>query len=55
MAKLLSQIISKKISEIMEAGEEQQGFRRNISTEDAIFVLRQLTEKIVEYEKPLFL
>lgn len=55
MAKLLSQIISTKILETIRVSEEQHGFRRNKPTVDAIFILRQLTEKAVEYEKLLFL
>lgn len=35
--------------------EEQQGFRHNRSSTDTIFILRQLIEKSIEYDKPLFL
>jgi len=31
--------------------EEQQGFRKNRSTTDAIFIIRQIVEKSIEYEK----
>jgi len=34
--------------------EEQQEFRFNRSTVDAIFILRQMIEKSIEFNKPLF-
>lgn len=35
--------------------EEQHGFRRNRSTIDAIFIVRQMIEKSIEYNKPIFM
>ena len=55
MSKLLTKIISEKLSQTIKTSEEQQGFRRNRSTVDAIFVLRQLVEKAIEFDRPLFL
>jgi aminoglycoside/choline kinase family phosphotransferase len=34
--------------------EEQQGFRKNRSTTDAIFIMRQVKEKAIEYNKPVY-
>lgn len=39
----------------MPISEEQQGFRRNRSTTDALFILRQLVEKSLEYNSPAYL
>lgn len=35
--------------------EKQQGFRKNRSTIDAIFILRQVVEKAIELDKPAYL
>ncbi|KAJ4431764.1 hypothetical protein ANN_20369 [Periplaneta americana] len=35
--------------------EEQQRFRQNRSVIDAIFTLRQVAEKAIEYSKPAYL
>lgn len=35
--------------------KEQQGFRKNRSTIDAIFILRQIVGKSIEYDKPAFM
>jgi len=34
--------------------EEQQGFRRNKSTTDAIFIIKQLKEKSIEFNTPAY-
>ena len=34
---------------------EQQGFRKNRSTIDAVFVVRQVVKKAIEYNKPSYL
>lgn len=39
----------------IKISEEQQGFRPNRSTIDAVFILRQMIEKSIEFQKPLFL
>lgn len=46
MMKLFTQILTNKISEKIPASEEQQGFTRDRSTTDAIFIVRQITEKV---------
>lgn len=53
--KLLTKILSQNLTEQININEEQQGFRRNRSTVDAIFILRQIIEKSIEYNKPAFL
>jgi len=46
--KLFTKIICDIIS-------EQQEFRKNRSTTDAIFIIRQIVEKSIEYEKPTYM
>lgn len=55
VAKLFTKIISTKITTNACINEEQQGFRANRSTIDAIFILRQIVEKSIEYAKPVFM
>lgn len=52
--KLFTKILTNKISSQVNISEEQQGFRRNRSTVDAIFTLRQMIEKSIEFNKPMF-
>lgn len=53
--KILTKILTKRETNKSNISEEQQGFRRNRSTIDAIFILKQLIEKTIEFNKPLFL
>ena len=41
--------MDKRLEEVL--GEEQAGFRPNRSTKDMIYVIRQLAEKFIEYNK----
>ena len=43
--------------EIADTGlcKEQQGFRKNRSAIDAIFTIRQITERAIEFNKPAFM
>ena len=50
--KLLTKIITNKINGLISLQHEQQGFRSGRSCTDAVFVLRQITEKSIEYNKP---
>lgn len=52
--KLLTNIIGTAMSHTIPLSEEQQGFRKNRSTVDAIFIFRQIAEKAIEYNKPAF-
>ena len=52
--KLFTKILSETISHTGIV-EEQQDFRRNRSTIDAVFILRQIIEKAIEFNKPAFL
>lgn len=54
-AKLFTKTIAKKINTNMPFRDEQQGFRQSRSTIDAIFVVRQIVEKSIEFAKPAFL
>lgn len=48
--KLLTKIRTKKLSERVNINEDQQGFRANGSTINAVFILRQLVKKSVVYQ-----
>lgn len=52
--KLLTKILDKEI-EKTGISDEQQGFRQNRSTTDAIFIVRQVVEKAIEYNKPAYM
>lgn len=54
MLKLITKIITKHSDQILTS-EEQQGFRNNRSTIDATFILRQIIEKAIEFNKPAYL
>lgn len=51
--KLLIKILSQKINNHINI-KQQQNFQQNRSTVDAIFILRQLVEKSIEFDKPLY-
>lgn len=53
--KLFTRILSTLITQKIRIAEEQQGFRQNRSAIDGIFLVRQLSEKAIEFDKPLFL
>jgi hypothetical protein len=53
--KLFTSILKRKLEQIIENNDEQQGFRRNRSTTDAVFVLTQIKEKSLEYNEPAFM
>ncbi|KAJ3642921.1 hypothetical protein Zmor_025668 [Zophobas morio] len=50
----MTKIILEKLQPYLEINEEQQGFRLNRSTTDAIFIIRQTVEKAIEYNVPAF-
>lgn len=52
--KLFTAILKNILEQFVTPAEEQQGFRKNRGTTDAIFMVRQLAEKSIEYSKPLF-
>jgi hypothetical protein len=53
--KLTTKILANKLSEIVDLEDEQQGFRTGRSCVDAIFILKQVMEKFIEYNKPTYL
>lgn len=53
--KLFTAVLKDILEEVVTTAEEQQGFRKNRGTTDAIFMVRQLMEKSIEFNKPLFL
>lgn len=53
--KLFTHILGRDLISEMELSEEQQGFRKNRSTIDAIFIVRQIAEKALEFDKPAYL
>ena len=54
MSKFLTKIFEEEIADTGIC-EEQQGFRKNRSAIDAIFTIRQITEKAIEFNKPAFM
>ena len=54
MSKFLTKIFEE---EMVDTGlcEEQQGFRKNRSAMDAIFTIRQITQKAIEFNMPAFM
>lgn len=53
--KLFTKILTDIIQKYTNTSEEQQGFRKNRSTLDAIYIIRQLIEKSIEYDKPVYM
>lgn len=43
------------ITKLMPISDEQQDFRKNRSTIDTIFTIRQEVEKSIEFDKPAFM
>ena len=54
MSKFLTKIFEEEIAH-NGICEEQQGFRKNRSAIDAIFTIRQIAEKAIEFNKPAFM
>jgi hypothetical protein len=52
--KLTTAVIAEKLVKIVHLEDEQQGFRRGRSCTDAIFVVRLLAEKAMEFNRPAF-
>ena len=54
---MFARILEKRIRYIVEPqlSENQFGFRKNKGCSDAIFILRQLQEKHIEWNKPLYM
>lgn len=44
-----------EITKTINIREEQQGFRKNRSTIDAIFIVKQVSEKSIEFNKPAYM
>ncbi|XP_056631442.1 uncharacterized protein LOC130441681 [Diorhabda sublineata] len=49
--KLFTKIIETTLNEHVNTSEEQQGFRKNRSTIEAIFTISQVVENTIEYDK----
>lgn len=47
-------IIKTAGEDLHQFSEEQQGFKNNRSKTDAIYIIRQLTEKAVEFNEPMY-
>ena len=56
-SKVFARILEKRIRYIVEPqlSENRFGFRKNKGCSDAIFILRQLQEKHIEWNKPLYM
>ena len=53
--KLFTRVILRKLLKYIQPREEQQGFRKNRSTTDAIFIMCQIIEKSIEFNHPAYL
>lgn len=53
--KAFTKTILQEISKTIQIRDEQQGFRKNRSTIDAIFIVRQIVEKSLELNKPAYM
>jgi len=53
--KLFTKVILNKIQPLLLTCEEQHGFRSNRSTTDALFIVRQIAEKSIEFAKPAYM
>ena len=53
--KTLTKTILREITNTISIREEQQGFRKNRSAIDAIFIIKQISEKSLEFNKPAFM
>lgn len=53
--KIANKILSKKLIYTVQISEKQRGLRTNRSTTDAILTLLELSEKSIQFDKPLFL
>ena len=55
--KLFTKLILNQLNHLKHISlrENQQGFRKNRSTTDAIFIVRQIVEKAIEFNKPAYL
>jgi len=47
-------ILKERLKTPITNREEQQGFRQNRSTTDAIFIIKQLKEKSIEFNTPAY-
>ena len=53
--KLTTKILTNIINSMITLSDEQQGFRTGRSCTDAVFVMRQIMEKSIEYNRPAYL
>jgi len=53
--KLFTKVTLSKLLQYTQPREEQQGFRRNWSTTDAIFIVHQIAEKSIEFNHTAYM
>jgi len=53
--KLFTRVVLRKLLQYIQPREEQKGFRKNRSTTDAIFIVRQIAEKAIEFNHTAYL
>ena len=53
--KLFTKVTLSKLLQYTQPREEQQGFRKNPSTTDAIFIVRQIAEKSIEFNHTAYM
>jgi len=53
--KLFTKVVLRKLLQYIQPREEKQGFRKNRSTTDAIFIVRQIAEKAIKFNHTAYL
>ena len=53
--KLTTKILTNIINSMITVSDEKQGFRTGRSCTDAVFVMRQIMKKSIEYNRPAYL
>ena len=52
--KMFTKIILNQLLKFISPREEQQGFRKNRSKTDALFIVKKIVEKAIKYNKTAF-
>ncbi|GJQ83276.1 hypothetical protein Trydic_g8868 [Trypoxylus dichotomus] len=52
--KLFTSVLKTRLKDLIEIRDEQQGFRRNRSIAHATFIIQQVKEKAIEFDKAAY-
>ena len=53
--KLFTKVVLRKLLQYIQPREEEQGFQKNWSTTDTIFIVRQIAKKAIEFNHTAYL